>query len=133
MIYLKDIMTTAVQTISPEMTVNYAFNLMLAKEIHHLVVMEQDRPVGLLSIRDLDMIGNERDREGLLVKAAMITDMVIASPQTGIQEAAALMRGRHLGCLPVIGEDSSLQGIVTISDMLALLAETSQRLQLIAD
>lgn len=132
MIYLKDIMTTAVQTISADMTVNYAFKLMLAKEVHHLVVMEQDRAVGLLSIRDLDMIGDEQARDGLLVSAAMITDMVSATPRTSIQEAAALMRGRHLGCLPVMGDDGSLQGIVTISDMLALLSETSQRLQLIS-
>lgn len=131
MIYLKDIMTTAVQTISADMTVNYAFKLMLAKEIHHLVVMEQDCAVGLLSIRDLDMIGDEQAREGLPVSAAMITDMVTATPRTSIQEAAALMRGRHLGCLPVMGDDGALQGIVTISDMLALLSETSQRLQLI--
>jgi acetoin utilization protein AcuB len=132
MLCLRDIMTTAIETVMPDVTVNYAFNLMMVKGIHHLMVMNQDRPVGLLSIRDLDIIGNEQMREGLRVEAVMITDMLTASPKMSIQEAANLMRGRHLGCLPIVSEDGELVGLVTISDMLSLLAETSQRLQLIS-
>ena len=50
---VQDVMTTAVQTISPSMPAEEAGNLMRAKGIHHLVVCDGPRVVGLLSDRDI--------------------------------------------------------------------------------
>lgn len=132
MIYLKDIMSTQVTTVFPETPLNTAFNLMLVHQFHHLIVLENERVVGLLSIRDLDMVGDEHAREGLQVGAAMITNMVTAAPDTTLQEAAELMRGSHLGCLPVLDKNGALAGLVTTSDILSLLAKTAQQLQLVS-
>lgn len=132
MIYLKDIMSTEITTVTPEMPLNQAFNLMLVNNFHHLIVTDHDRVVGLLSIRDLDILGDTQAREGLQVGAAMITRMVTAHPDMALQDAANLMQGRHLGCLPVLEPDGSLAGLVTVSDILALLGKTSQLLQLVS-
>ena len=121
MIRVKDIMKTQLEVVSPDDSLNEVIKRMLVKNIHHLLVSEADQLVGLLSVRDLDVIGNEKDREGLLVRAAMITNISVTTPDTPIQEAAQRMLEHTFGCLPVV-ENDKLVGIITTRDMLALLA-----------
>ena len=46
---------------------------------------------------------------------------IAAAPDTALEDAADLMRGHVIGCLPVLDGDN-LVGIVTITDLLDLLA-----------
>jgi CBS domain-containing protein len=48
---------------------------------------------------------------------------VKATPDMPVRQAANVMRGWNIGCLPVIEPDGKLAGIVTVSDLLRLLAE----------
>ena len=48
---------------------------------------------------------------------------VKATPNMPVRQAANVMRGWNIGCLPVIEPDGTLAGIVTVSDLLRLLAE----------
>jgi len=48
---------------------------------------------------------------------------VKATPDMPVRQAANVMRGWNIGCLPVIEADGKLAGIVTVSDLLRLLAE----------
>jgi CBS-domain-containing membrane protein len=45
---------------------------------------------------------------------------------TTIRQAANLLRGRTIGCLPVM-EDSKLVGIVTVTDLLELVGEVIRK------
>ena len=51
-ISVKQVMTQEVEMVSPEMSAAEAADQMLAKEIHHLVVAEEGRTVGLISSAD---------------------------------------------------------------------------------
>jgi len=50
---VKDIMTSQVIYVDPATTVQDCMNLMTAKRIRHLPVMEGEKPVGLISIGDV--------------------------------------------------------------------------------
>ena len=53
----------------------------------------------------------------------MTRDVLTTTPNTPLQEAAALMRDRKIGCLPVIDGDA-LVGILTEGDFVAAAASS---------
>src|SRR5512140_3973536 len=121
---VRDIMSTKVQTIDLNEKAEGAWNLMKWKRIHHVVVTDgPGQVVGVISARDL----GGRDREDALkvrpVAAMMTAYAVKAVPDMPVRQAANVMRGWNIGCLPVVEPDGTLAGIVTVSDLLRLLAE----------
>lgn len=121
---VREIMTRRVQTVSHTENAEAAWNLMRWKRIHHLVVTgEGGDVVGVVSARDLG--GRDRDelRRVRPISAMMTAYAVKATPDMPVRQAANVMRGWNIGCLPVIEADGKLAGIVTVSDLLRLLAE----------
>jgi acetoin utilization protein AcuB len=114
---LRDIMTESAKTISIDATVGDARAAMASEGIHHLPVLDRQGDIaGLVSDRDL------RNRsEAVPVANIMSRRVATATPETTVRQAANLLRGRSIGCLP-IQQDGRLVGMVTISDLLALLA-----------
>ena len=91
---------------------------MRRQDVGHLVVVEGGAIVGVLSQHDL------RRAEGMAaVRAVMSASAVTATPQTSLREAANLLRGNHVSCLPVLDGRGSLIGIVTVSDLLDLIGK----------
>ncbi|HVO50814.1 MAG TPA: CBS domain-containing protein [Thermoanaerobaculia bacterium] len=120
---VRDIMSTKVQTIDMNEKAETAWNLMKWKRIHHVVVTDgPGQVVGVISARDL----GGRDREDALkvrpVAAMMTAYAVKAIPEMPVRQAANVMRGWNIGCLPVV-ESGKLVGIVTVSDLLRIVAE----------
>jgi CBS domain-containing protein len=120
---VRDIMSTKVQTIDMNEKAETAWNLMKWKRIHHVVVTDgPGQVVGVISARDL----GGRDREDALkirpVAAMMTAYAVKAVPEMPVKQAANVMRGWNIGCLPVVS-DGKLVGIVTVSDLLRIIAE----------
>ena len=118
---LKDIMTSPVYTITEDVVAEQAWHRMQANEVRHLVVVRGKDVVGLISERDLGGKGGHSMCEGKTVKDFVTRDILTAEPETSIQEVASLLRGYNIGCLPVL-ENDELVGIVTISDLLTLVA-----------
>ena len=56
----------------------------------------------------------------------MTTSVVAVDRNTTVRRAANLMRGRTIGCLPVV-ERGRLVGILTVSDLLELLGRGVDR------
>ena len=121
---LFEIMTEAVEAIGPEQSAEKARAVMQGKRIHHLVVMDGRRVLGVLSDRDL----GGRHRVGALAEQAvselMTANPITATSRTSLREAANLLRGRSIGCLPVL-DGGRLVGIVTVTDLLKLLGRGS--------
>ena len=119
-----EIMTPDVQTISPNEDTAKAWSRMRAAGIHHLVVVEKDAIVGVVSERDLG--GRAGPKQKQLVSDVMNRHVVTIEPDATVRRAANLLRGRSIGCLPVMrGED--LLGIVTTTDLLELLGRGTER------
>lgn len=125
---VKDIVSSPAVTITPETTLAAAYRRMQEKEIRHLLVLDGDRLVGVITDRDLRLATSSLapspfPPEGK-VSAVMCSEPVTAEASDPVEDAARRMRERKIGCLPVL-EDGRLIGIITGVDLLdALLRMT---------
>jgi acetoin utilization protein AcuB len=117
---VQDVMTDEVYTVSPDTTADIAWNLMRMRRIHHLVVIQAGRIVGLLSARDFGGIRGGRARRLHIVADLMTRYVVTVSPTTPIRRAANVMQGHSIGCLVVVS-GRRIVGIVTVADLLDLM------------
>jgi len=127
---VEKIMTTTVQSITPEIDVAVAKAQMKQAGIRHLVVMRDGQVLGIVSERDLIRVRPRLVDERWTVEDVMTSRVVIAAPETTVREAANLLRGHVIGCLPII-DGQRLVGIVTTSDLLDLIGRdaTADRLR----
>ena len=121
-----EIMTKDVTTVKPTTTAADAWELMRRKGIHHLVVMQGSRILGILSDRDAGSRAGANIRADRTVADLMTKPVVTRAPTDTIRSAASVMRGRSIGCLPIV-DQARLVGIVTVSDLLQLLGRGVDR------
>jgi acetoin utilization protein AcuB len=123
---LAEIMSTDVKTARPKQTADRAWSEMQLRQLRHLVVMDGPHVVGIVSERDLGGRHGAAVRRGHTVADLMTQQIVSASPRTTLRRAANLMRGRTIGCLPVL-DDGRVVGIVTVTDILEQLGRGATR------
>ncbi len=123
---LADIMSSPVETIEASVPVETAWNRMQERGIHHLVVTQDGKAAGILSARDLSGPRGVALRWAGTAGELMATRIVTASPTTTVREAANLLRGRAIGCLPVVSGER-IVGIVTITDLLELIGRGQEK------
>ena len=112
---LRDIMSEAVESIPPDAPVDQAREQMRRQDVRHLAVAARS---SVSSQHDL------RRAQGMAaVRSVMSASAVTATPQTSLREAANLLRGDHVSCLPVLDGRGSLIGMVTVSDLLDLIGK----------
>jgi len=114
---IQDVMSKRVVSIAPKATISAARETLRTDEIDHLVVVDGKQIVGVIAGRDLARAGDEQP-----VGNVMTRDVVTIEPKATLRHAAGVMRGRAVGCLPVV-DDERLVGIVTTSDLLTALAK----------
>jgi CBS domain-containing protein len=118
---VKEIMSTAVEVVGRNDDLNTVEELMAAKKLRHVPVVEDGELVGLVSQRDLfkammssAMGYGEKAQKAYLhsvrVKEIMTDPVVTITPDTA----------EGIGCLPVV-EGTTLVGIVTKTDLLRYL------------
>ena len=125
---LQDIMSTDIKAVTPSVTVATARNLMRLDGIHHLLVLDDGRVVGVVSDRDLGgRVGARRGADAETRIAEVMSERVVTAPaDASVRQAANLMRGNGIGCLAVVVEDKPV-GIVTITDLLDLVGRGAER------
>lgn len=121
---VQDVMTQPVETVSAGDLARNALRRMREERIHHLVATRDGKVVGVVSERDLRALGDSR--ETMVVEDLMTFPAVTAEPETTLREAANLLRGRSIGCLPVLRK-GKLVGIITITDLLELIGRGAER------
>jgi CBS domain-containing protein len=97
-------------------------------EVGALVVVEDNKPVGIITDRDLVLRvlaqdGVLKERE---IRSIMTGKLVCVLEHTPIEEAMNLMRGYQIRRLVVVNDHRELVGIFTLDDMLELLGEEQQ-------
>lgn len=105
-------------SIGPDATVFEALELLAEKKIGALLVVEDDRLIGILSERDyarkVVLLGKVSRQT--LVREIMSPDPCCIRPEQTIDDAMALMTSKRYRHLPVVN-GGELMGIVTIGDV----------------
>lgn len=123
-----EIMTSRIATIEMDDMLDMVRELFMAAPFHHLLVVEEDRLVGVISDKDLyralspyigSLSENQRDRDTLQrrVHQIMHRELVTVNPQMPVDEACLLLLNTGVSCLPVL-DNGRLVGIVTWRDLL---------------
>ena len=82
-------------------------------------------PIGILTDRDIvmEVDAMELDPKVITVGDIMSSELITVPESQGVLETMEVMRFKGVRRLPVIGGDGQLVGIVTIDDLLEVLAE----------
>jgi len=126
-------MTYPVITISPDLSINEALNLMKREHIRRLPVMKDSKLVGIVTEQDLLYASPSPattlsvwEMNYLLskvtVKEVMTTEVITVPENTPIEEAARMMVDNKIGGLPVMRDDEMI-GIITETDLFKVLLE----------
>lgn len=129
-----EVMSPHVIATDSDSTVGDAMDTMERFAVHHLVVEDRGRFVGVVSDRDLlrhisPFAGtiNERPRDATTLRQrlfAVATYHPISIPTgTPLAEAARLLLQRDISCLPVLGHDGRVMGVLTSRDLVRGLVD----------
>ncbi len=129
---VRDIMTTPAIVAAPGTKVPMAIALMRHHAIRHLPVVEDERLVGIVSRGDLREAStaaatnaNSYETNFMLSRLTlhdiMSRKVFTVTPDAFIVHAAELLSENRIAGLPVVDRDGQVVGIVTDSDLLALL------------
>jgi acetoin utilization protein AcuB len=124
---LHEIMSTPVEMVDADTAARDAWERMRQRRIHHLIVSDQDEIVGVISSRDLGGRHGKTVRDVATVRELMSAAPVVGAADMQVKQAANLMRGRSIGCLPVVNARGALVGIVTVFDLLEALGRAQER------
>jgi CBS domain-containing protein len=107
-----------VHFIHPDASVFDALKLMAENDIGSLVVLEDDKLVGIITERHYarEIVLKGKTSPGTLVRDIMSTKVICARPDQPVEECMAVMTARAVRHLPVL-EQGRLVGIVSIGDM----------------
>lgn len=126
---VRDFCSRTVAVIEPGASLREAALLMRNAHVGALVVTERKdgvtRPVGVVTDRDIVVavvaVPGARP-EGIHVRDVMSPQLLLAREDDGLFEAVKTMSERGVRRLPVAAADGSLFGIVTLDDVLRVLA-----------
>lgn len=123
------IMTREVVTVKMDNSLQIVRKIFQNVEFHHVLVVEKENLVGVVSDRDLlkrlcpwlgKLSEKPHGRDTLEVKVHQIMShkLITVSGETNIKTAARLMLKNNISCLPVVSPEGGIKGIVTWKDIL---------------
>ena len=120
---------TDVYTVAPDASVYRALELMAEHGVGALVVLEDDRPVGIISERDYarKVILLDRGSRKTTVAEIMTSDLKTVTRAQTTDDCMALMTKKRIRHLPVV-EDGVLLGIISIGDVVRAVISEQQHL-----
>ena len=118
-----------VWAVPPQSTVYEALQMMAEKNVGALMVMEQDKVVGLISERDYarKIVLKGKFSRDVPVQEIMTRDMVRIGPEEDVEGCMELMTDKRIRHLPVF-ENEQLIGIVSIGDIVKTIIQHKEEI-----
>ena len=112
----------------PDETVLAATQRMNEHSIGALLVMDQDRLVGIFTERDVlrRVVAAELPPATVLVGDAMTKDVAYCTPETSIEDARRIFSQHRIRHLPVVSTQGKIQGLISIGDLNAYHANNQE-------
>lgn len=108
---------------------NGAARLMRENHVGSLVVVDETGGkrivVGMLTDRDIvtSVLASDLDCSTLMVEDVMSTDVVTVREDDSLIDVMQIMRRKGVRRVPVVGAEGELLGLVTLDDLLEILAQ----------
>ncbi|MEO2067904.1 MAG: CBS domain-containing protein [Desulfurobacteriaceae bacterium] len=119
---VKDLIQRKVVVVEPDTPVRIATQRMKDKMVGCLVILDGDKPVGVITDRDIAIrvVGEGKDSE-TPVKEVMTKDPITINEDASLLELTKAFREAAVRRLIVVDQEGKLKGIVSIDDVLELL------------
>jgi len=115
---VRDVMSKNVKTVRPNSTINEVVRKMNKFEIGSIIVVDNEKPVGIITERDIlrRVLEVTVASEAMKAKEIMSSPIITIGSQATTEEAATLMNSKSIKKLPAL-ENGKLVGIVTSTDI----------------
>ncbi|HOY86498.1 MAG: CBS domain-containing protein [Methylotenera sp.] len=116
-------------TVQRDATILHVASLMRQYHVGDVVVIENHKdktvPVGIVTDRDVvvEVVATELDSAVITAGDIMVHGLITIKENSGVLEAITLMSSKGIRRLPVVGDEGSLLGIITLDDLLLLLGK----------
>ncbi len=116
-----EVMSKTPMTASPDETVDRAAATMRTKDIGSLIVVENGRPTGIVTERDIvtKVVAANKVPSSVKVRDIMSSPVVAVGPREEVVQAARLMSERKIRRLAVV-DNGNLVGVVTENDIVRI-------------
>ncbi len=127
-------MTTAVVSIDRDQPLSEAYEALRGAPYHHIPVLENERPVGMLSTSDIlrlvyDVEGSDdKMLRSMLdhqfsIDDAMTAELVTLPETATVHDAAEVLAEGRMHSVVVVSTDGTVAGIVTTTDLIRYLRD----------
>lgn len=131
---LERFMTKQLVTITPDASLAAVKSIFEKARFHHLLVVEEDKLVGVVSDRDLlksisPYLGTAAERSmdtatlTRKVHQIMSRNLWVLGPQDDMFDAVQLFSRQRISCIPVVDNAQRPVGIISWRDIMRLLIE----------
>ena len=122
MAHVRDIMQKNVITIEHNKTAHDAASILKEKEISFLVIIKDEKPIGVVSERDVvqKVAAEDQKASSVLIEDIMSKKFRWVSPDTPIEDAVQKMLNNNIRRL-IILEDEKLVGVITQTNLAEFL------------
>ncbi|MFB6089676.1 MAG: CBS domain-containing protein [Halobellus sp.] len=121
---VSDVMRHEVVTAPPDATADELATMMRDEDVGSVVVVRDDVPVGIVTDRDVAVriAADGLDPAAMTAERMMTADPVTIEADSGLFNLFGALCEEGVRRMPVVEEDGSLAGIVTLDDLTVLLA-----------
>jgi CBS domain-containing protein len=123
-IFVARVMSSPVQTVTPDTLVEDAAKKMLDEEIGSVVVVDDGHPVGILTNTDfVRIVAERRPKDQTPVSEYMSDTAVTTTAQVPIAQVAESMIEHGIHHVPVVDDGGAVIGMVTTTDLASYVSE----------
>lgn len=121
---INEIAETDVVTAERNDDVETVVDRMAQEDVGSVVVVEGDAPVGVLTDRSIALaIGESEGLTDATAEDVMSEDLVTVRSDDGIFEVARTLGDAGVRRVPVVDDDGTLEGIVSLDDLVVVISE----------
>lgn len=123
MALVRDIMQKNVITIEHDKTVHNAANILKEKEISFLVIIKDEKPIGVISERDIvqKVAAQDQKASSIKIESVMSKKFRWVTPDTPIEDAVQKMLNNNIRRLIILDNDEKLAGVITQTNLAEFL------------